>query len=94
MYRPYTDAQTRHLFSSHVYMIMVIWVGFYVVAVGSALFEVDWSGASQSAAIGSLSVAADRRQLKSVAENSLKPIGSQPLTLSMLRSKGRVEQSR
>jgi hypothetical protein len=72
MYRPYTDAQTRRLFSSHVFVIMAIWAGFYIVAVGSALFEVNWSGASLTADRGhnELSRTADRRQLKSVASNS------------------------
>ena len=74
MYRPYSDAQTRHLFSSHVFVIMAIWAGFYMFAVGSALFEVDWSGASLSADIGhsELSRTADSGQLKSVAANSLR----------------------
>lgn len=75
MYRPYSDTQTRHLFSSHVFVIMAIWAMFYVVAVGSALFEVDWSSARQSADVGHSKspITGDRGQLKSVAANSLGP---------------------
>jgi hypothetical protein len=74
MYRPYSDAQNRRLFSSHVFVIMAIWAGFYMFAIGSALFEVDWSGSSLSADIGhsELSRAADRGQLNTVAANSLR----------------------
>jgi hypothetical protein len=72
MYRPYSDAQTRHLFSSHVFVIMAIWAVFYMFAVGSALFEVDWSNGSQSADVGHSKSpkTGERGQLTSVAANS------------------------